>query len=517
MSGPRWTHVCALDDILPDSGVAALVDGRQVALFRVRDGVHAIANFDPVSQANVLARGVVGDQGGELVVASPLYKQHFSLVTGQCLEEPAHSVPTYLARVSEGEVWVRGEAIAPRRHTGKPRLVVIGDGMAALRAIEELIELAPGAHEITVFGAEPRSGYNRVLLSSLLAGDRQQRDIVTHPPEWFVQQGLITHRGDPIVHIDRQRRLVRSRSGVEAGYDRLLIATGSDAVKLPVPGASLPGVMTFRDLQDVETMLAAATSHRHAVVIGGGLLGLEAANGLQRQGMEVSVVHLTGHLMDRQLDADAATFLQRELESRGLKFALSARTAAIVGAERVTGVRLEDGRELAADLVMMAIGVRPNIALAEGAGLRCERGILVDDTMLTYDPAIYAIGECVQHRNTTFGLVAPLWDHARVCAAHLAGRGVRRYTRAAEGTQLKVGGIDVFSAGDFAMAPECESLVLRDARRGVYKRLVISNDRLRGAVLFGDTRDGPRYLQMISDSEPVGASRDALLFGSTPA
>jgi NAD(P)H-dependent nitrite reductase small subunit len=517
MSASRWTHVCALDDILPDTGVAALVEGRQVAVFRVRGGVHAIGNFDPISEANVLARGVVGDQGGELVVASPMYKQHFSLVTGHCLEEPEHSVPTYLARVSEGEVWVRGEAIAPRRHTGRPRLVVIGDGMAALRAIEELIELVPGAHEITVFGAEPRSGYNRVLLSSLLAGDKLQRDIVTHPPEWFVQQGLITHRGDPIVHIDRRRRLVRSRSGVEVPYDRLLIATGSDAVMLPVPGASLPGVMTFRDLRDVETMLAAATRYRHAVVIGGGLLGLEAANGLQRQGMEVSVVHLGSHLMERQLDADAATLLQRELESRGLKFALSARTAAIVGTDRVTGVRLEDGRELAADLVVLAVGVRPNIALAEAAGLRCERGILVDDTMLTFDPAIYAIGECVQHRNTTFGLVAPLWDQARVCAAHLAGRGVRRYTRATVATQLKVGGIDLFSAGDFAMAPESESLVLRDTRRGVYKRLVISNDRLRGAVLYGDTRDGQRYLQMISESRPVGAARDALLFGSAPA
>ncbi len=517
MSAARWTRVCAIDDIIPDCGACALVGGRQVALFRIRDAVHAIGNFDPASGANVLSRGIVGDLAGELVVASPIYKQHYSLITGRCLEEPELCVPTYLARISDGDIWIRDEPVALRPRAGKRRLVVIGNGMAAMRTIEELIELAPHEYDITVFGAEPSGAYNRVLLSPLLAGEKSAAEIVTHPPEWYAQHGIVLHGSDPVVHIDRLRRRVRSHQGREAGYDRLLIATGSVPVNLPVPGRELPGVVTFRDLHDVELMLSAARRHRKAVVIGGGLLGLEAASGLLHQGMEVTVVHLTAELMNRQLDAAAAALLLRELQQRGLAFRLQAETAAILGSERVTGVRLADGSELAAELVVLAIGVRPNIELAQSAGLRCDRGILVDDTLLTYDPAIYAVGECVQHRDSTYALLQPLCDQARVCAAYLAERGVRRYVGSRPSTQLKISGIAVFSAGEHAPRERGESLVLRDPGRGVYKRLLIEDNRVRGAVLYGDTRDGNWYLDLIRQGSDVSALRGQLLFGQPAA
>ena len=525
-----WQQVCALDDIVPESGVAALIDGRQVAIFRVRDAVYAIGNHDPASDANVLARGIVGDIGGESVVASPIYKQHFSLVSGRCLEQPELSVPTYPSRVHEGQVWIGGDApaLAPtpaptptptqahRPPTGARRLVVIGNGMAAMRTVEELLELAPAAYEITVFGAEPQGSYNRILLSSLLAGDKRLEDVVTHPLEWYARRGIRLHTSDPVVEIDRAHRCVRSRSGVEAAYDRLLIATGSHANVLQVPGNTLEGVITFRALEDVDAMLAAAHSHRHAVVIGGGLLGLEAANGLLQRNMAVTVVHASGHLMERQVDATASELLRRELERRGLKFVMPAKTAGMRGEGRVSAVTLADGRELPADLVVMAIGVRPNIELAQAAGLRCDRGILVDDTLSSFDPAVYAVGECVQHRGTTFGLVAPLWEQARVCANHLAGRGTRGYRSRPLSTQLKVSGVDVFAAGNHAEGPGAESLVLRDPRRGVYKRLVIENDRIRGAVLYGDVRDGNWYADLIKEGRDIRALRDRLLFGAAP-
>jgi nitrite reductase (NADH) large subunit len=513
MKNSRWLHICALEDIYPDSGVCALIDGQQVAVFRINEGVHAIGNHDPVSGVNVLSRGIVGDLGGELVVASPLYKQHFSLITGRCLEEPEHVVPVYLARIHEGQVWVRAEAVVTRRAPGRRRLVVIGNGVAAMRTIEELLELTPQAYDITVFGEEQHSPYNRVLLSPVLAGEKRTDEIITHPPQWFRDQGIVMHLGDPVAHIDRARRIVRSRLGVEVGYDRLLIATGSVPVLLPVPGRELKGVLTFRDLQDVDGMVAGARASRHAVVIGGGLLGLEAATGLRRRGMDVTVVHISEYLMNQQLDAYAGALLRKELEDQGLKFCLAARTVAIQGSERVTGVQLADGRELPADLVVMATGVRPNTELAKAAGLRCDRGILVDDTLQSFDPAIYAVGECVQHRDSTFGLVAPLWEQARVCAAYLAERGVRRYGGSQVSTQLKVSGVKVFSAGDLQGGQSSESLVLRDPRRGIYKRLLIEDNKVRGAVLYGDTGDGSWYFDLINEGRDVGAVRDTLLFG----
>ena len=395
----------------------------------------------------------------------------------------------------------------------RPRLVVIGNGMAGMRTVEELLKLAPDLYDITVFGAEPYGNYNRILLSPVLAGEKTVDDIILNTRDWYAQNGIRLHAGDPVIAIDRRRRIVRSQSGVEVGYDRLLLATGSKPFLIPVPGHDLPGVIAFRDIQDVETMLAAARSHRHAVVIGGGLLGLEAANGLMRQGMSVTVVHVMDSLMERQLDRSASALLQQALERKGLRFLLRANTAEIVGPERVSAVRFDDGTEIPADLVVMTAGVRPNIDLAKQAGLHCERAIVVDDTLQTYDPRVYAVGECVQHRTATFGLVAPIWDQARVCGAHLAGAGHRRYVQRATATKLKVTGVELYSAGDFIGGPDSEDLVLRDPRRGVYKRLVIEDNRVVGAVLYGDVKEGAWYFELIQNRTDISSLRSQLLFG----
>jgi nitrite reductase (NADH) large subunit len=392
-------------------------------------------------------------------------------------------------------------------------LVVIGNGMAGMRTVEELLALAPDLYAITVFGAEPHTNYNRILLSPVLAGDKEADEIVIHNTAWYAENRITLCAGDPVVHIDRRRRFVRAKSGREVWYDRLLIATGSTPFMIPVPGHTLPGVIGFRDLADVDTMLAASAKGGRAVVIGGGLLGLEAANGLRRRGMHVTVVHASAHLMNQQLDAPAAALLRQALEERGLCFRMNAQTSAVEGSEAASGVRFADGDAIAADLVVMTAGVRPNIALAREAGLHCERAIVVDDTLQTYDPRIYAVGECVQHRASTFGLVAPLWEQARVAGAHLARHGHRRYVQTATPTRLKVTGIDLYSVGDFIGGEGSEDLVLRDPRRGVYKRLVLDGGRLIGAVLYGDVADGPWYFDLIKAGTDIGHLRQQLLFG----
>jgi nitrite reductase (NADH) large subunit len=395
----------------------------------------------------------------------------------------------------------------------KPALVVVGNGMAGMRTVEELLKLAPDAYDITVFGAEPHGNYNRILLSPVLAGEKSVGEIMLHTRDWYRDNGITLHAGDPVVRIDRRRRVVHAQSGLAVRYDRLLLATGSKPFIVPVPGHQLPGVIGFRDLHDVDTMLAAARPGARAVVIGGGLLGLEAANGLQRRGMEVTVVHVTDSLMNQQLDSQASALLKATLEDKGLRILLDTQTSEIVGGDRVEAVRFADGSELPAELVVMAAGVRPNIALAQQAGLHCERAIVVDDTLQTYDPRVYAVGECVQHRRATFGLVAPIWEQARVCAAHLAGAGHRRYVQQATATRLKVTGIDLYSAGDIVGGEGSEDLVLRDRRAGIYKRLVLSGNRLAGAVLYGDVQDGSWYFDLIQDRTDISPIRNQLLFG----
>ncbi len=395
----------------------------------------------------------------------------------------------------------------------KEKLVLVGNGMAGIRTLEELLKLAPEKYEITVFGAEPYPNYNRILLSPVLTGEKRFEEIILNDDTWYAGHDITLHKGKKVVEIDRRQRRVLAEGGTTASYDRLLLATGSNPFLLPVPGKDLPGVVAFRDLWDVEVMLTAARQCRHAVVIGGGLLGLEAANGLMKQGMKVTVVHLPDLLMERQLDAASARMLKKSLEERGLQFVLNGATKEIIGKKSVQGVVLEDGRELTADLVVMAVGIRPNIELAKKAGLYCERGVLVSDTMQSYDPRIYAVGECVQHRGQTYGLVAPLFEQAKVCANHLAHYGIARYEGSVISTKLKVTGIDLFSAGDFTGDDSTEEIVLQDVGRGMYKKVVLKDNRIRGAVMYGDTLDGTWYFQMMRDGTDVSNLRDKLLFG----
>ncbi|MEZ5444348.1 MAG: nitrite reductase large subunit NirB [Gammaproteobacteria bacterium] len=395
----------------------------------------------------------------------------------------------------------------------KRKLVLVGNGMAGVRALEELLALAPDMYQITVFGAEPYGNYNRILLSPVLAGEKTVDDIMINDLQWYADNGIRLHAGSQVVRIDRKAQCVVAEDGTTENYDRLILATGSNPFMLPVPGSELPGVVTFRDIRDVEVMLDAAGRGGHAVVIGGGLLGLEAANGLLKRGMRVSVVHLLETLMERQLDAAAAGLLRAELERGGVRFLMERQTAAIFGDTRVRGLRFGNGEEIACDLVVMAVGIRPNIALAKSAGLQCDRGVLVNDTMQTFDPRVYAIGECVQHRGRSYGLVAPLFEQARVCANHLAQLGYASYAGSVTSTKLKVTGIDLFSAGDFAGGEGTEEMIFKDGARGVYKKLVMRDNRIAGAVLYGDTIDGSWYFQLMKDGTDISHLRETLLFG----
>jgi len=397
----------------------------------------------------------------------------------------------------------------------KQKLVVIGNGMAGIKAVEELLDRDPDHYDITVFGAEPHGNYNRILLSPVLAGDKTIDDIMLNDRGWYEKNNITLHAGVTASRIDRGRKKVISEGGIEAPYDRLLIATGSNPIMLPVPGADLPGVVTFRDIADVDAMVGAAAEYACAVVIGGGLLGLEAANGLLQRGMKVTVVHLMDSLMERQLDPVAADLLRRSLKERTLEFEMPTETKAITGNDRVQGVLLSNGKEIAADLVVMAVGIRPNIALAQEAGIYCERGIVVSDTMQTYDPAIYGVGECVQHRGLTYGLVAPLFEQAKACANQLAEIGHAEYTGSLTSTKLKVTGIDVFSAGDFSGGEDKEEIVFQDTARGIYRKVVLNDNRVQGAVAYGDTSDGSWYFQLMRDGIDVSAMRDQLMFGQS--
>ncbi|GAC1628841.1 MAG: hypothetical protein NVS9B10_19200 [Nevskia sp.] len=431
---------------------------------------------------------------------------------------PIGTVPIYQARVCNGAVQVCLTVQQTEAAPARQRLVMIGNGMAGMRVIEEILRIAPDTYEITIFGAEPYGNYNRIMLSPVLAGEKTIEEIMLHAPEWYAEAGITLHLGEPVTAIDRIHRTVTSAAGRVVGYDRLLIATGSSANRLPIPGAHLPGVLAFRDIRDVREMHTAATGQGQAVVIGGGLLGLEAAAGLNSQGMDVTVVHGLEVLMERQLDAYGAGLLRSALEARGIHFLMSAMTTEILGDEmadggRVRGLRFKDGREIPADLVVMTAGIRPNIELAKAAGLHCGHGIVVDDTMQTFDPRVYAVGECVQHRSRVYGLVAPLWEQARVCAAHLVGAGHLRYPGSLVSTRLKVTGIDLYSAGSLHQEPEMDELVLRDPESGVYKRLLLRDNRIRGVLLFGDASDAGWYQQLMENATDVSAFRDVLLFG----
>ncbi|CAM4102370.1 nitrite reductase large subunit NirB [Paracidovorax anthurii] len=404
----------------------------------------------------------------------------------------------------------------------KSRLVMVGNGMAGVRTLEELLKIAPDRYEITVFGAEPHPNYNRILLSPVLAGEQTLEEIVLNDWSWYEEHGITLHAGCTVREVDRTRRIVRGTDAqgrtVEAPYDRLILATGSNPFILPIPGKELQGVLAYRDIADTQAMIDAAATYRDAVVIGGGLLGLEAANGLMKRGMRVTVVHASEWLMERQLDDVAGRMLQKSLVERGMGFLMQAQTQELVGdgAGRVAAVRFKDGTEVPAQLVVMAVGIRPSTQLAESMRLHVNRGIVVSDTLQTVtDARIYAVGECAAHRGIAYGLVAPLFEQGKVLANHLAEYGIGRYQGSLTSTKLKVTGIDLFSAGNFQGGEGTEEIVMSDPFGGVYKKLVIQDDKLVGACLYGDTVDGSWYFKLLREGRAIGDIRDKLMFGES--
>ncbi|AOW14329.1 nitrite reductase large subunit [Hydrogenophaga crassostreae] len=404
----------------------------------------------------------------------------------------------------------------------KMNLVMIGNGMAGVRTLEELIKIAPDFYNITVFGAEPHPNYNRILLSPVLAGEQTLEEIVLNDWGWYTDNAVTLHAGWTVTQVDRVKRIVHASNAagetIAAPYDRLIMATGSNPFMLPIPGKDLKGVLAYRDIADTQAMIDAATTYKHAVVIGGGLLGLEAANGLMKRGMSVSVVHVGPWLMERQLDDVSGKLLQQSLEQRGMRFLMGAQTQELIGGEdgRVTSVKFKDGSEVSADLVVMAVGIRPNTALAESMRLHVNKGIVVNDTLqTTTDPRIYAVGECAAHRGIAYGLVAPLFEQGKVLATHLAEFGIGRYSGSLTSTKLKVTGIDLFSAGNFMGDEGSEDIVMSDPSSGVYKKLVIKDDKLIGACLYGDTVDGSWYFKLLREGRTVHDIRDKLMFGES--
>ncbi len=395
----------------------------------------------------------------------------------------------------------------------KQRLVIIGNGMAPGRLLEHLFEAAPDTYDVTIFNAEPRVNYDRIMLSPVLSGEKTFEDIIIHGDDWYAERGITLHRGEKVTGIDRAARVVTGASGITAGYDKLVIATGSSPFIIPVPGHKLPGVLAYRDLDDVDGMLRAADRGGRAVVIGGGLLGLEAAAGLKSRGMEVTVLHLMPTLMERQLDPAAGYLLQKELESRGIEVRCGANTKMILGDNEVEGVELEDGTVIDASLVVMAVGIRPSVDLARDAGLDVGRGIQTDLAMRTSDPDIFSVGECAEVDGRVYGLVAPLYQMAKVAAGHLAGVSETAFAHAETPTKLKVTGINLYSVGDFGDGPDREDVVLRDAARGSYRRVILQGNRVVGAVLYGDVADGMWYNELLKSGEDVSDIRDTLIFG----
>ncbi len=391
-------------------------------------------------------------------------------------------------------------------------LVIIGNGMAAARLVDELAKTSLGRYAIAVIGDEPRLAYNRVLLSSVLAGEATSQEIELKPATWWRDRGVTLKYGARATSVDLAAREVTTSTGKRVGFSKLVFATGSSALRLPVPGGDLKGVHVFRDSHDVDRLIELAGQKKRVVVVGGGLLGLEAAYGLAKAGADVTLIHLMDRLMERQLDGPAAELLKTLVERKGVKILLNANTARIRGADAVERVELADGRMLDADAVIFAAGIRPNTSLAKEAGVPVNRGIVVDDAMATESEGIYALGECAEHRGTCYGLVEPAYEQAKVLAEHLAG-GAVAYTGSVLSTNLKVSGVSVFSAGDFMAAEGSETLLLSDARRGTYKKLVIAGDRLTGAVLVGDTGDALWYLDLIRSGADVSAFRADMMFG----
>ena len=398
----------------------------------------------------------------------------------------------------------------------KKKLVMIGNGMAGVRAIEEILKANPDMFDITIFGAEKYPNYNRIMLSPVLAGDTTIEDIILNDEQWYKDNDITLHLGKRIKEIQRGYKKVIAEDGTEAKYDNLIIATGSNPFIIPIPGHDKEGVMAFRDIDDCDKMFEAAKKYKKAAVIGGGLLGLEAAKGLLHLGMEATVIHDQATLMNMQLDTVAGEMLRSDLEGQGMEFKVSTLTTEVVGDERVTGLKFKDGSTLDCDLLIMAVGIRPNMALAKDCGLFCNRGIVVNDYMQTVtDPSVYTVGECAEHRGIAYGLVAPLFEQAKTLAYMITGQGLKSYEGSVVSTKLKISGVDVFSAGDFMGTPGADVIELMDKVGGVYKKIVLEDDKIKGVVMFGDTADGPTFFQWMQDGKDVSEQRSTMLFSAS--
>ncbi|MGA9658164.1 MAG: nitrite reductase large subunit NirB, partial [Asticcacaulis sp.] len=401
-----------------------------------------------------------------------------------------------------------------KERIAKEHIVVIGAGMAGGRIVEEILKRDESKFDISIIGSEACDTYDRIQLSPVLAGEKSFVDIVTHSQAWYEQNGVKTHLGYWVQAIDTTAKTVELHDGQRIPYDKLILSMGSDPIRLPLPGSDLQGVVAFRDLQDVSLMQKAAEAGGEAIVIGGGLLGLEAAYGLAKRGMKSTVIHLVDVLMERQLDEAAGRLLEKALLDRGVISVLNAQSEAILGETHVEGLKLKDGRVIPASLLVMAVGIRPHVEPAKSSGLVVERGIVVDDQMRTSDPSVFAVGECAQHRGQCYGLVAPIWDMCRTLADVLTEKNVNAaYAGSQMATRLKVSGVDLFSAGQFGGGEGCEDIVFRDPARGVYKRIVIKDDQLVGTVLFGEATDGGWYFDLMKKGEPIANIRDTLIFG----
>ncbi|MCY8200412.1 NADPH-nitrite reductase [Bacillus subtilis] len=386
---------------------------------------------------------------------------------------------------------------------GKKQLILVGNGMAGVRAIEEILSVAKDEFQITIFGAEPHPNYNRILLSKVLQGDTDIKDITLNDWDWYEENNIQLYTNETVIKVDTENKTVITDADRIQPYDELILATGSVPFILPIPGADKKGVTAFRDIKDTDTMLAASKQYKKAAVIGGGLLGLEAARGLLNLGMDVSVIHLAPFLMERQLDATAGRLLQNELEKQGMTFLLEKQTEEIVGDDRVEGLRFKDGTSIEADLVVMAVGIRPNTTLGAESGIPVNRGIIVNDYMQTEIPHIYAVGECAEHRGIAYGLVAPLYEQAKVLARHICGIETKPYEGSVLSTQLKVSGVEVFSAGDFNESEEKKAIKVFDEQDGIYKKIVLRGNQIVGAVLFGDSSEGNRLFSMIQKEADI--------------
>ncbi|WP_299348118.1 FAD-dependent oxidoreductase, partial [uncultured Maritalea sp.] len=395
----------------------------------------------------------------------------------------------------------------------KQKLVIIGNGMAPGRMLEHLFDISPDAYDVTIFNAEPRVNYDRIMLSPVLSGEKSFEEIIIHGDGWYIKHNIMLYKGHKIIEIDRENKTVTSDQCTTAPYDKLVIATGSNPFIIPVPGHKLPGVLSYRDLDDVTAMMLAAQARDKAVVIGGGLLGLEAAAGLQNRGMDVTVVHLMPTLMERQLDPSAGYLLQKELESRGIAVKTSSNTKCILGDKKVQGLELENGEVIDCSLVVMAVGIRPNGFLGTEAGLEVNRGIVVDKQMRTSDPDILSLGECAEIDGQVYGLVAPLYEMARIAAHTLSGDDSQSFQHQDTATKLKVTGIDLFSVGDFAEGEDRDEIVLRDANAGIYKRVILQDNKIVGTVLYGETSDGAWFNDLKKKGTDVSEMRDTLIFG----